>query len=63
MIWEVDEDLDGKIKWKEFQMMFKKCMKDERDRKGLEPRALFNLVRFMMFDKQKRAWITAEETY
>jgi hypothetical protein len=38
-------------------------MKDERDRKGLEPRALFNLVRFMMFDKDKRAWITAEETY
>ena len=31
-------------------MMFKKCMKDERDHKGLEPRALFNLVRFMMFD-------------
>ena len=63
MIWEVDEDLDGKIKWKEFQMMFKKCTKDGRDRQGLEPRALFNLVRFMMFDKQKRAWITAEETY
>ena len=38
-------------------------MKDETDRKGLEPRALFNLVRFMMFDKDKRAWITAEETY
>ena len=44
-------------------MMFKKCMKDERDRKGLEPRALFNLVRFMMFDKEKRGYITAEETF
>ena len=51
MIWEVDEDLDNNIRWKEYEMMFKKCMKDERDRKGLEPRALFNLVRFMMFDE------------
>jgi len=63
MIWEVDEDLDGKIKWKEYEMMFKKCMKDERDRKGLEPRALFNLVRFMMFDKNHFGKIIAEDTY
>lgn len=63
MIWEVDEDLDLKIRWKEYEMMFKKCMKDERDRKGLEPRALFNLVRFMMFDNQQKGLITAEDTY
>ena len=63
MIWEVDEDLDGKIRWKEYEMMFKKCMKDERDRKGLEPRALFNLVRFMMFDEAGNGLITAEDTY
>ena len=63
MIWEVDEDLDGKIRWKEYEMMFKKCMKDERDRKGLEPRALFNLVRFMMFDEKGCGLITAEDTY
>ena len=63
MIWEVDEDLDQKIRWKEYEMMFKKCMKDERDQKGLEPRALFNLVRFMMFDQEGRGLITAEDTY
>ena len=63
MIWEVDEDLDLKIRWKEYEMMFKKCMKDERDRKGLEPRALFNLVRFMMFDEAGNGLITAEDTY
>ena len=43
--------------------MFKKCMKDERDKKGLEPRALFNLVRFMMFDQFKIGVINAEDTY
>ena len=38
-------------------------MKDERDRNGLEPRALFNLVRFMMFDKFGIGEIKAEYTY
>ena len=43
--------------------MFKKCMRDERDQKGLEPKALFNLVRFMMFDQNKLGEINAEDTY
>ena len=59
----MDEDLDGRVIWAEFELMFKKCMKDERDRNGLEPRALYNLVRFMMFDQSRCGEINAENTY
>ena len=59
----MDEDLDERIVWTEFELMFKKCMRDERDQKGLEPKALFNLVRFMMFDKDMQGEINAEHTY
>ncbi len=41
MIWEVDEDLDKKVDWNEFQLMYKKCIFDNT---GLEPRRLFTLV-------------------
>jgi hypothetical protein len=46
MIWEVDDDLDGFVSFKEFEKMYKRCINDES---SLEPRKLFNLVVFLMF--------------
>ena len=49
MIWEVDDDLDCYVNFKEFEKMYKRCINDES---SLEPRKLFNLVVFSMFDKK-----------
>ena len=47
----VDDDLDGYISKEEFQIMYKRCVSDET---GLEPRKLYNLTQFMMYDKSNR---------
>jgi Ca2+-binding EF-hand superfamily protein len=59
IIWEVDDDLDGHISKEEFQTMYKRCISDET---GLEPRKLFNLVQFLMYDKNFKGRVTVEET-
>jgi Ca2+-binding EF-hand superfamily protein len=59
MVWEVDEDLDGYVGRHEFEIMYKRCVNDVS---GLEPRKLFNLVRFMMYDQGFKGTITVEET-
>ncbi|KAM3139522.1 hypothetical protein pb186bvf_008358 [Paramecium bursaria] len=58
-IWEVDDDEDGVITRKEFEMMYKRCIFDVT---YLEPRNLFNLVQFLMYDKQHKGRITEEDT-
>mmetsp|Transcript_14825 Transcript_14825/g.27437 ORF Transcript_14825/g.27437 Transcript_14825/m.27437 type:complete len:191 (+) Transcript_14825:49-621(+) len=59
MVWEVDEDLDGYVSRQEFETMYKRCVSDQT---GLEPRKLFNLVRFLMYDQDFKGRITVEET-
>jgi len=59
MIWEVDENLDDKVSKEEFDLMFKRCIQDDT---GLEPKNLFNLVQFLMYDKEKKGKITEEDT-
>jgi Ca2+-binding EF-hand superfamily protein len=59
MIWEVDEDLDGYVSKEEFDIMYKRCVSDKV---GLEPRKLFNLVQFMMYDKNNSCRVTVEDT-
>ena len=59
IIWEVDEDLDGAVSKQEFDIMYKRVVSDKT---GLEPRKLFNLVQFMMYDKTNRGLITVEDT-
>lgn len=59
MIWEVDDDLDGYVSKEEFMTMYKRCISDKTD---LEPRGLFNLVQFLMYDKTFKGRVTVEET-
>ena len=62
MIWftqEVDDDLDGYVSKQEFETMYKRCISDMQD---LEPRQLYNLVTFLMYDKDFRGRVTIEET-
>ena len=49
MIWEVDENLDGKIDKIEFELMYKKCIEDQF---YLEPNRLFLLTMFLMYSKK-----------
>ena len=39
--------------------MYKRCISDPTD---LEPRKLFNLVQFLMYDKEFKGRVTVEET-
>ncbi|CAD7958757.1 unnamed protein product [Amoebophrya sp. A120] len=59
MIWEVDDDLDQHVSWEEFLVMYQRCISD---RTGLEPRGLFNLVQFLMYDKDNLGSISVEQT-
>ena len=59
IIWEVDDDLDGYVDKNEFLTMYKRCISDET---GLEPRKLFNIVQFLMYDKDFKGRVSVEET-
>ena len=59
MLWEVDEDLNEEVSFYEFELMYKRCI---FDKSGLEPRNLFHLAEFLMFDKNERKRITIEDT-
>merc|ERR1712232_1507680 len=58
-IWEVDDDLDNMVAWDEFLIMYQRCISDQT---GYEPRSLFNLVQFLMYDKDFHGRISVEQT-
>ncbi len=68
IIWEVDDDLDGYVSKEEFLTMYRRCIvSDALAKKSgleprLEPRKLFNLVQFLMYDKTFKGRVTVEET-
>lgn len=59
MIWEVDENLDGCIDWEEFKLMHHRHMTDKT---GLEPCRFYNVVQFMMYDKDYSGKVCIDET-
>lgn len=58
MIWEVDDDCDKAVSWAEFQSMYQRC---RNDKTGYEPRRLFNVVEFLMNDKDDSGSVSVEE--
>mmetsp|Transcript_50693 Transcript_50693/g.162283 ORF Transcript_50693/g.162283 Transcript_50693/m.162283 type:complete len:185 (+) Transcript_50693:230-784(+) len=58
MIWEVDEDCDKCVSWAEFQAMYHRC---RNDKTGYEPRRLYNVVEFLMNDKDGSNTVSVEE--
>lgn len=59
---EIDDDLDKMVSRDEFEKMYKRCISDII---GLEPRKLYNLVVFLMYDKdetQLTGKVTVEDT-
>lgn len=59
MIWEVDENLDGKVDWDNFQLMYHRNLTDKT---GLEPSRFFNLIQFMIYDENENGLVSVDET-
>jgi Ca2+-binding EF-hand superfamily protein len=59
MIWEVDEDMDGRVSKYEMEKMYKRCIVDKQE---LEPKKLFYFIMFLMFDKENKRSINEEDT-
>lgn len=57
-IWEVDDDADGRVNWEEFKTMFYRIRDDTT---GYEPRKLFNVVEFLMLDKNANGSVDLDE--
>lgn len=51
--------MDTFVSEAEFITMYKRCIEDKSD---LEPRKLFNLVQFLMYDMTFKGRVTVEET-
>lgn len=47
MIWEVDDDLDGRISFDEFFNAYKRILLDQE---LLEPRKFYHLIEFLMYN-------------
>lgn len=58
LLWEVDEDCDGAVNWAEFQRLYRRCREDAG---GTEPRGLFNVIEFVMHDREGCGAISLEE--
>ena len=59
IIWEVDENLDKCIDYKEFRLLFSRNV---MDRTGLEPNRMFNLAQFLIYDNNENGKVSVDET-
>lgn len=51
--------MDGFVDKNEFERMYKRCITDTKEQ---EPKKLFYLVQFLMYDKDQKGYITEEDT-
>uniref|UniRef100_A0A6T8P8Y1 EF-hand domain-containing protein n=1 Tax=Hemiselmis andersenii TaxID=464988 RepID=A0A6T8P8Y1_HEMAN len=58
VIWEVDEDANGYIDWDNFVQLYMRCRKDKS---GKEPTRLYNLIEFMVCDKDGGGTMSEDE--
>eukprot|EP00316_Scyphosphaera_apsteinii_P016644 CAMPEP_0119299902 /NCGR_PEP_ID=MMETSP1333-20130426/1921_1 /TAXON_ID=418940 /ORGANISM="Scyphosphaera apsteinii, Strain RCC1455" /LENGTH=196 /DNA_ID=CAMNT_0007301493 /DNA_START=39 /DNA_END=629 /DNA_ORIENTATION=+ len=58
IIWEVDDDADECVDWQEFKTMF---YRTRNDQSACEPRKLFNIVEFIMYDRNVSGSIDLDE--
>ena len=58
MIWEVDDDGDGTVNWREFKSIYQRVREDDQ---GKEPRRMYNVIEFMVFDIDNDGSIDLEE--
>ena len=59
MIWEVDEDLNSRVDWSEFRLMY---IRNVNDKTGLEPSRLYSLAQFMIYDINGNGHVSVDET-
>ena len=55
----MDENLDQFVDKNEFERMYKRCISDTKEQ---EPKKLFYLIQFLMYDKDEKGFITEEDT-
>mmetsp|Transcript_36941 Transcript_36941/g.54205 ORF Transcript_36941/g.54205 Transcript_36941/m.54205 type:complete len:197 (+) Transcript_36941:81-671(+) len=58
MIWEVDETLDSTVGWDEFSLSYRRVRSDTT---GLEPRALYSIIDFLMHDGNMDGAVSVDE--
>lgn len=59
MIWDFDDEGSGRLSWKLFQAMYYRLQ--AKDAAAYEPRRLYNIADFLMFDADKSGTIDKEE--
>ena len=60
IIWEVDDDNDGGINWREFVNLYKRVKDDEV---GIEPRRFYTLIVFLTFDLDADGLVSLNGVY
>ena len=58
IIWEVDDDLNGKLSWDEFEAAYFRC---QIDATGFAPRRFFFIAEFLLMDRDFSGSITLDE--
>ena len=58
IIWEVDDDLNGKLSWDEFEAAYFRC---QIDATGFAPRRFFFIAEFLLMDRDFSGAITLDE--
>lgn len=63
LIWEVDDDGDGQLSWKEFEQTHLRLVNHNFDNRSgaYEPRGFFNLIEFSLLDKDGSGDVDASE--